>query len=107
VLKKLCASGLLAAVVVFASPTIALADHDFKVTNKGGHQVDHIYLSNPNEDSWGPDQLDSDQVLSPGDHQTWSIDDGCLQDVKIVYHNGHKDVEKNFDTCKYDLELNY
>jgi len=106
-LKKFCALAVLTGFAFLASPTAVLADHDFKVTNKGYHQIDHVYLSNVDEDTWGPDQLDSDEVIASGEHQTWSISDGCMQDVKIVYHNGHKDIERNFNTCKYDLELSY
>lgn len=105
---KRVSTGVLAAIFAIAlSPMVALAAHDFKVSNKGDHQIDHVYLSNVNEDSWGPDQLDKDEVIAAGDHQTWSIDDGCLQDVKVVWHDGHSDVSRNFDTCKYDLELSY
>ncbi|MBC5811332.1 MAG: hypothetical protein GIW95_10865 [Candidatus Eremiobacteraeota bacterium] len=106
-LKKLGASGLVLAFAVLLVPAVALAAHDFKLTNKGTHQIDHVYLSKPNEDSWGDDQLDNDEVIAPGRKVTWSINDGCIQDVKIVYHDKHKEIEEKFDTCKYDLEMTY
>ena len=107
-LKKFCACVALVGTIVAVTPTAALADHNFKVSNKGEHQIDHVYLSDIDQDTWGPDQLDNDEVIAPGDHQSWTLSrDECLQDVKIVYHDGHKDVEHKFNTCKYDLELDY
>jgi hypothetical protein len=107
-LKKLCASFALVGIVMAVTPAVALAAHSFKVTNNGTHQIDHVYLSNVDEDTWGPDQLDADETIDPGEHQTWRIpNDECLQDVKIVYHNGHSEVQHKFDTCKYDLEMSY
>jgi hypothetical protein len=106
--KKLCIAAALAAFALPLLATPARADeHDFKVVNKGGHQVDHIYISPISADKWGPDQLDANQVLAPGDSQTYKIDTNCEMDVRIVYHDSHVDVEKDVDTCKYDLDLNY
>lgn len=92
--------------LLFCSP--ALADvHKFKVINNGGHQVDHIYISPISSERWGPDQLDSDQVLSPDRSVTFDIDTDCEMDVRVVYHDGTVRVEKDVDTCKYDLSLKY
>ncbi|HKU81042.1 MAG TPA: hypothetical protein VJP76_02645 [Candidatus Tumulicola sp.] len=86
----------------------ALADvHRFKVINNGGHQVDHIYISPISSERWGPDQLGSDEVLSPDRSITFDIDTDCEMDVRVVYHDGTVRVEKDVDTCKYDLSLKY
>jgi hypothetical protein len=93
--------------VVLFSPKVAFAaKHDFKVVNKGDHQVDHVYLSPPDEKNWGPDQLDND-VIAPGGEQVWSISDECVEDVKVVYHDGKEWIGPKFDTCQFDLDLNY
>ncbi len=103
-------------VIAFVAAALALpltiaparADtHKFKVVNKGGHQIDHLYISPISATKWGPDQLDADEVLSPAHSITFTIDTDCEMDVRVVYHDGNVDVEKDVDTCKYDLSLNY
>ena len=85
----------------------ALADtHKFTVENKGGHQIDRVYLSPISSKKWGPDQM-GDDVIAPGDSQTWNIETNCEMDVKIVYHDGTTKVKEDVDTCKYDLVMDY
>lgn len=106
-LKKFGIVAILAAVTVGLNTGAALADtHKFTIDNKGGHQIDKVYLSPINEDSWGPDQMGSD-VIEPGASQTWNIDTNCEMDIKVVYHDGDTEVKKDFDTCKYDLDMSY
>lgn len=105
--RKFCATVLLAAVTMGLSSLPALADtHKFTIDNKGGHQIDKVYLSPISSDRWGRDQM-GDDVIAPGDSQSWDIDTDCEMDVKIVYHDGSTKVKQDFDTCKYDLEMSY
>jgi hypothetical protein len=99
----------LAAAVLFltVAPAAALADHNLTITNNGDHTIEYIYISAVDSDEWGNDWLDSDQVLGSDQHITFTIQSGCDQDIKVVYMNGHSDVTRNFDTCQYDLRLNY
>ncbi|MBV8491084.1 MAG: hypothetical protein JO199_11200 [Candidatus Eremiobacteraeota bacterium] len=80
--------------------------HKFTIVNKGGHQIDRVYLSPIASDKWGPDQMGND-VISPSTSQTWNIDTDCEMDIKVVYHDGTEKIEKDFDTCKYDLSMSY
>ncbi len=106
-LKKLATYAMLAAFAFGASFAPALADtHKFTVDNKGGHQIDKVYLSPISSDDWGPDQM-GDDVIEPGASQSWNIDTDCEMDVKVVYHDGTVKVKKDVDTCKYDLEMSY
>lgn len=107
-LRKSCAGLLLVALAIGISSLPALADvHTFKVINAGGHQVDHVYISPISKNKWGPDQLESDQVIAPGHSVTWDVRTNCEMDVKVVYHDGNVDIEKDIDTCQYDLRLKY
>jgi hypothetical protein len=106
-LKKLGTTAMIAAVTVMLSTGAALADtHKFTVDNKGGHQIDKVYLSPIGDDKWGPDQM-GDDVIAPGASQTWNIETDCEMDIKVVYHDGDTEIKKDFDTCKYDLEMSY
>jgi hypothetical protein len=106
---KKAAFGLLLAAFVLPFATLpARADtHTFKITNNGGHQVDHIHISPISAEKWGPDQLDADQVLAPGKSITFNIQTDCEMDVLFIYHDGTKVTKKDVDTCKYDYSLDY
>jgi hypothetical protein len=108
-MMRTLALGLLLAAVAFPFATLpARADvHTFKVINNGGHQVDHLHISPIAAAKWGPDQLDADQVLSPGKSVTFNVDTDCEMDVLVIYHDGTKVTKKDIDTCKYDLSLDY
>jgi len=106
--KRFTIGLLLAAFALpFATLPARADDHTFKITNNGGHQVDHILISPISSEKWGPDQLDADQVLAPNHSITFTIDTDCEMDVLFVYHDGTKVTKRDVDTCKYDYELNY
>jgi hypothetical protein len=101
-------ASLVAIAVTMGPSSPALADeHSFKVVNNGGHQVDHLYISPIAASKWGHDQLDADEVLSPEHSVSFDIDTDCEMDVRVVYHDGTVRIEKDVDTCKYDLSLKY
>jgi hypothetical protein len=107
-LKNVAFGLLLAAFVLpFATVPARAAEHTFKITNNGGHQVDHIFISPISSKKWGHDQLYADQVLPPGKHVTFDINTDCEMDVLFVYHDGTKVTKEDVDTCKYDYSLNY
>ena len=104
-LAPFCAVAI-AVLVGYPAPALA-SEHKFKVKNEGGHQVDHIYISPISVTRWGPDQLGAHQVLPPGNKMTFYINTDCEMDVRIVYHDGNVHVDKDVDTCKYNLGLHY
>lgn len=108
-MRVLLASFYVVAMAVLAGyPSPVLADeHKFKVVNGGGHQVDHIYISPISAARWGPDQLGAHQVLPPGHKIAFLINTVCEMDVRIVYHDGTVHIDKDVDTCKYNLSLHY
>jgi hypothetical protein len=104
-LAPFCAAAI---AVLVGYPSPALADeHKFKVKNEGGHQVDHLYISPISMSRWGPDQLGAHEVLPPGHRIAFVIDTDCEMDVRVVYHDGTVHVDKDVDTCKYNLVLHY
>ena len=106
-LRKFSAAAVISAVIACIWSAPALADtHKFTIKNNGGHQIDRVYLSPISSNKWGPDQMGED-VISPGQSQTWDIELDCEIDVKIVYHDGHKVEKDDVDTCKYDLVMDY
>jgi len=62
VLMLAAALCLLAVVIPRSSATSALT---ISIVNNGGSEIRHIYLSPPDNDNWGPDQL-NESVISPG-----------------------------------------
>ena len=48
-----------------------------------------------------------EDVISPGENQTWNIETDCELDVKVVYHDGTVKVKEDVDTCRYDLVMDY
>jgi hypothetical protein len=107
-LRNVAIGLLLAAFALpFATLPARADEHTFKITNNGGHQVDHIYISPISRKKWGPDQLDANQVLSPGRHITFNINTNCEMDIMFVYHDGTKVTKPDVDTCKYDYSLDY
>lgn len=107
-MKRFIAGVALAAATVAFMPSIALAAHDFVLTNKSSHTIKAVYLSNVGDDTWGPNQLDGGETIAPGAKQTWSIPAAeCKQDVKIDWDDGQNDVMKNVDTCSDDVDADH
>ena len=61
--------------------------NSINVVNNSNRQIIHIYLSPPDSDSWGPEQLHG-SVIAPG--QSFNLDDlTCVQSqVKVVAEDG-------------------
>ncbi|HZZ01235.1 MAG TPA: hypothetical protein VFE36_16855 [Candidatus Baltobacteraceae bacterium] len=106
-IRKLIAAVVLTSAVTWICAAPALADtHKFTVRNKGGHQIDRVYLSPISSRKWGRDQMGED-VIAPGDSQTWDVETDCELDVKVVYHDGTIKIKEDVDTCKFDLVMDY
>lgn len=106
-IRRLFAAAVLASVASWICAAPALADtHKFTIKNHGGHQIDRVYLSPISSRRWGRDQMGQD-VISPGDSQTWDIEEDCELDVKVIYHDGTERIKEDVDTCKYDLVMDY
>lgn len=80
-------------------------EHRFTVKNLGEHTIVNVYISAVDRDSWESDLLPG--AIEPGYEHTFSLTEGCEQDVKIVYANGHWSVDRDVDTCENDLATHY
>lgn len=106
-MKTLLATLSAAVLFATAAPMIALADHPLTIYNNADQTIEYIYISPIDSDSWGTDWLGDSNVLSPGDKITFNIQSGCAQDIKVVFMDQHSVEKRNFDTCNYDLRVNY
>jgi hypothetical protein len=104
--KIVGALAVLAAGAVLVHPTPALADHGFRINNYGEHTISAVYISGVDRDKWGQNLL-GDYRISPAHYQTFTIREGCAEDVMLVYTNGHRSTRRNLDTCRYNLDANY
>lgn len=106
-IRRLIAAVVMTSVAAWICAAPALADtHKFTIKNHGGHQIDRVYLSPISSRRWGRDQM-GDDVISPGESQTWNVEEDCELDVKVVYHDGTVKVKEDVDTCRYDLVMDY
>ena len=55
---------------------------NISITNNSGRSISHIYLSPPNSDNWGPDQL-NDNAVASGSSVTISSA-ACEGSVKVI-----------------------
>lgn len=44
--------------------------------------IHRVYISPASSESWGPDRLDPDQILRPGQSETWTLDPGTY-DLRV------------------------
>jgi hypothetical protein len=106
-MKALLTALTASALFLTIAPVTALADHPLTITNNADQAIEYIYISPVDSDNWGDDWLGSDQVLESGQKITFTITSGCLQDIKVVFMDHHNVERRNFDTCQYDLRVNY
>jgi len=104
--KKAALVLALAMTAALAGVTPAIAAHPFVIVNAGVHTAEHIQISGVNRRMWGPDLLGR-YVLRPGGRASFSIGEGCLEDVRIIYTNSYTITRGAFNTCVYNLRLNY
>lgn len=105
-MKRMLSALCLAAATTLLSTAPALASHNLRITNAGSHAVQTINISGVNRRMWGPDLL-GNNFLFPGQSANFTIGEGCLEDVRVIYRNGRTLTRGSFDTCRYDLRLNY
>lgn len=98
----------LALLFCIAAPRpVSAAPHDLKIINDTQHAIEYIQISPPTNTKWGDDWLDSSEVLEPGDSKTFSITQGCVEDIRVTWMDHHSREWRNFDTCQYDLDVKY
>ena len=105
-MKRMFSALCLAAAATLLTASPALASHNLRITNAGSHAVNTINISGVNRSMWGPDLL-GNNFLFPGQSANFTIGEGCLEDIRVIYRDGKVLTRGSFDTCKYDLRLSY
>jgi hypothetical protein len=73
-----------------------------KIINEASTPIYHLYVSNVDENSWGPDQLGLFESIDYNRYRLFNMDDGtghCLFDLKVVLKDGRYAVHHNFNVC--------
>jgi len=69
------------------------------ITNNSNWDIDNIYFSPVDEQSWGADVLGSDAILEPGESVTVMVD--CATwDVKFVAEDDAECIVEDLDICE-------
>lgn len=81
------------------TPTESHAEQDtvFRIVNGLGRwDIHFVNVSPASSSSWGEDQLDSDQVLRPGDSESWTLLPGEY-DLRAQDEDGDEYIR--YDVC--------
>lgn len=71
------------------------------ISNKTYKQIDELYLSSSNTESWEEDIL-GDNVFTHGQGDWISFaTSGCTYDLKVVYKSGNSEVFSGLNVCQY------
>jgi len=105
-LRVLIAAVLVVGIVPFAPSQPAAAAHSFIVRNHGEHTISEVHISGLAQSTYGPDLL-GDDYIEPGQYQRFTLVQGCVQDILIVWDSGHREKNNRWDTCQYDLVTHY
>lgn len=86
---KILAAALLATGLMLsaATPTLAAKTSSVKVQNLSDWNINHMFLSPADEESWGPDWLGED-VLSKNDSMTLTDVPCGSYDIRVVDEDG-------------------
>ena len=73
-----------------------------KVINEASSPVFHLYVSNVDQNNWGPDQLSLFETIGYNRYMAFNMDDGsghCMFDIKAVLKDGRFAIRRNFNVC--------
>jgi hypothetical protein len=90
---------LAVALGIMAAPA-ARADGTAIIDNKSSFDVWDLWISSSGQDSWGPDQLGTFQIIGTGRYRSFSIPwSGCLVDLMVKLSNGQTLRSYRFNAC--------
>lgn len=101
---------MLLAIAVFAFSAIAAKAQSgenrvVRVINEASSPIYHLYVSNVDQENWGPDQLGLFESIDSDHYMTFNMDDGsghCLFDIKAVLRDGRTAVTRRLNVCTMD-----
>jgi hypothetical protein len=71
----------------------------YSVRNNSQYDIHYIYISPTSQSTWGPDQLDSDQILRAGQSLTLTGVTCDNYDLKLVDEDGDECIQSNVEIC--------
>jgi hypothetical protein len=92
--------GLMAATALFAQDEAK--PKTITIVNKCKFAIHEIYLSSVDEDKWGDDLLDADEILEPGKSIDVEIECGSW-DAKLVASDASTCEVRGVDICSADV----
>jgi hypothetical protein len=106
-------SSVLASSLILASalPASALEAPNFRVINGGQTRAVEVNVSPSSSDDWADNLLDPyGDILDPGNFiyalKGYTIG-SCVQDLRVIYEDGHKEFLYNVNICRNDITLHY
>ncbi|MBO0931419.1 hypothetical protein [Fibrella aquatilis] len=92
----------LAVATGFTAKTVQQTDKKtIHIKNTTNFTVDQIFISPDNEDHWGDDILDDDELLAPGESIDVEVDCGKW-DVKLIAEDKSECKVEDITLCKAD-----
>lgn len=78
----------------------ATNDPSFRIVNRSGRQINEVYATAANVDTWGADRMGSEVVPAGATHIVRIRPDGnCVYDVRVVYHDGTSAEKRGVNLC--------
>jgi hypothetical protein len=93
--------GIFTMTTAFVKPGTASVK-TIKVVNKCSFNIDRIYFSDVEDEKWGDDILDENEVLAPGESVDVEIECGTW-DVKLVADDGSTCEVSAVNVCSADI----
>ena len=101
---------VLFAIAVFALCSIAAhaqsgENRVVRVVNEASSPIYHLYVSNVDQENWGPDQLGLFDSIDTNHFMTFNMDDRsghCHFDIKAVLRDGRVAVSRPLNVCSQD-----
>jgi hypothetical protein len=81
------------------------AFHAFRVLNQGRHVIVSVQISTPFRRLWAPNLLHG--RINPGGSASFSIGEGCPEDVRVTFGDGHWIQQNNVNTCRVNVIAHY
>ncbi|HAT12508.1 MAG TPA: hypothetical protein DCS91_01880 [Microcoleaceae bacterium UBA11344] len=110
--KLTIAVGLSLPLVALAAPSVFAQIVKLSVVNNSGKTMTAVYMSPPDQDTWGKNELDTPLADREKEDFEWNRADyggsegGCVFDVKAEYSDGKSTELDAVDLCK-ETALNF
>lgn len=110
--KSIAIVGTALPLIAFSSLKVLADEIIISVINNSGKEMTAIYISPPDQDDWGENELDEAVADRSKVDFSWDQDDyggsdaGCIFDVRAEYSDGKSTDLEKMDLCK-EASLNF